>query len=330
MGIALTGAELTKRIAGFFWIPGIAIWLLLKGSWKDLIRSKESYFALGTFLLLVAGYYLLRYIQDPAYLYFVKENELFHRYLNTSVEYTYHVPTDRWLYVKMIWKRDFAMLVWLVPVGLGMALIHPQTHLRSLLQLLGLTAVIFLFAISLGTVHNWYHAPVIPLLAMMVGVVMGAGYRWIKEQLTLHRGWQEGLLLAGFLLLGLGWPFQEVLKEQVFKQEYMANDMMYGDMLALLRKHHPELTTFRYVYRAGNRHAQFYEQVYQQIYDYKLSPCAAPQGKDFAPCDTLDPGERILLCKPQYIDAFEAKYEYLLEVKMAGCRLYQVIGKKAK
>lgn len=167
--VLLSGAVLTKSVAGLLFTPALFVYTLVRAKLKDTLCNRNLYIGVAFFLLLVGAYYLLREHFSPGYLQAVAENELGGRYLEVNEEHKGGWDFY-WGYIK---SAGWGVWYWALPVSLLVFVISSNGRFKRALAFALLTASLFLIVISSSaTKLMWYSLPMYPLLAIIVGLTV--------------------------------------------------------------------------------------------------------------------------------------------------------------
>lgn len=164
--IAVFLGVMCKSISILLFLPGLALVFFYHRKLASTIKRKHLWIGVLGAILLIASYYGVRNYLQPDYLYFVWNDELFPRYLNTSKNLSFR-EEGPFYYLQQLKDQQLSYGVWgllLLPLGL-----YAKKTRKATLSILLVTAT-FLFIISKGTHNFWYVAPAIPLLAVLVGL----------------------------------------------------------------------------------------------------------------------------------------------------------------
>lgn len=209
-GAALTAAVLTKGIAGFFFCPGMILYVLIRKKGLVLLRTRAFWISLAGLVVLVSSYYIIRESQQPGYFQAVLSNEVGGRY-TTAIE---GHSGDTWTYYNTL--RDESFTPWfylLIPAALA-ALVVKDKRQANIALLCALTAgILFLILSNASTQAFWYLVPLYPLLSVFCALVV-----WQVCELLLQCRPATGIwkvnLLPIFLLLLIGTaPYQSALDQ---------------------------------------------------------------------------------------------------------------------
>ncbi len=324
--LALVGGVLTKSVAGLFFGPGLLIFTLLSGHLLEVMRRRDFWFAVMAVVGIIGGFYGLNEYYYPGYWRLVWENELFPRFFNTATTYQYQTSEDNWYYLRLLVEKHFKWYWPLVPLSLLLTFFQKDQKLRQFISLVALTAILFIGFISKGTINNWYDAPAIPLLAIIVGTGLGLFWQALNQAFVMSK-WQKGALIFCFFVTIFTWPYIDTIQTHCYRPQRYGLDTVYGDFFKKLRQEHPDWKDIFVFYEPLNAHFLFYEQVYIRDHNYRIRSCGPGRGARACPPDKR-PGaeEKIMVCKPELREELHELYE-LKEVRyFEGCHLYEMVG----
>jgi 4-amino-4-deoxy-L-arabinose transferase-like glycosyltransferase len=181
--VFLTLAALTKGIAAFMLLPGLAVFALAQKKIIPSLTSRVFWTGLVLTLFFVLGYYFLREKLNPGYLQAVYDNELGGRYLSAleghehNFDY-YFMNMRQWRYTYWIW--------FLLPAFLAGDFSGNQT-IRKITLFNFLLVMPYFLIISTGkTKLEWYDLPLYPFLSVQIALLLHLA--WIKLKLLLPDG----------------------------------------------------------------------------------------------------------------------------------------------
>lgn len=166
LSLALTGAVLSKGIAGAIIIPILVIWVVAKGAFYKIVKNKYSYVALSIPIVIIVSFYLLREHYNPGFISRVWENEIGGRY-TTAIEGHYE---STWFYLENLINERFEGFIWISLCGSILGLFYKPTRDITLFALL-LGSWYFIIITSAETKLFWYDMPLFPFLALLSGIV---------------------------------------------------------------------------------------------------------------------------------------------------------------
>jgi 4-amino-4-deoxy-L-arabinose transferase-like glycosyltransferase len=317
---ALSSAVLTKGVAGLLGLPSLGLYLLLRGQLGPALRRLAFWRAGVGALAAPMLYYLLREWALPGYWAAVWANEVGGRYANTIAA----VPRP-WFYhlynlLPQCWPWGL-----LLPLA-GLLAVGPATASRRLGGLLALFLGNWLLVISLAkTKLEWYTAPMLPSLALLLALGVGAAYEWARSR-WLVRGWlaQQPKMLAGALALGLvALPYGFALRRIALEGsgEYGWGGLSsYNSYLGYYRA--PQRPSQLLVYYPISYYGglQFDQDVQARrgLTITHCSPDSLPAG--------LAPGSRVLVCLPHLRARLRQRYAVRLLDQREVCSLYEIQG----
>jgi 4-amino-4-deoxy-L-arabinose transferase-like glycosyltransferase len=317
---AVSGAVLTKGVAGLLGMPSLGLYLLLCGQLGPLLRRPAFWLVGAAAAAAPVLYYLLREQALPGYWVAVWVNEVGGRYANTisavSQPWSYHLHN--------LWPQAWPWGLLLPLVGLLAA--GPATAGRRLSGLLGLFLGNWLLVISLAkTKLEWYTAPMLPALALLLALGLGAAGEWAQGRWPGH-GWRprRPALLAGALAVGLlALPYGRTIQRIVLdgSGEYGWGGLSsYNSYLGYYRapQHPAQLLVYYPISYYGG--LQFDQDV-QARRGLTITHCST----DSLPAG-LAPGRRVLVCLPHLRAHLRQRYRVRLLDQREVCTLYEVQG----
>jgi len=166
-GIALSLAILTKGIAGVLLLPGLFLYILIRGRLLAVLRDRRFWFALLGVCAVTVLYYKGRELVDPGYIHAVWENELGGRFMKPNEGH--HART---LYYANYLVHHFVPGIFLFVAGF-FSLRKPQDSTTN--QERSRAAVIFGIIVSItlllvltksATKISYYAGPALPLMSI--------------------------------------------------------------------------------------------------------------------------------------------------------------------
>ncbi len=165
--LALTGAVLTKSIAGFLFIPGICIFILLKNRINLFLKAWFFYLGIIIFLACIASYYSAHELATPGYLQSVYNNEIMQRYFHQA-----NGQTDEawWFYLKSYSLIFFYFSPLFLICALYLIFHHKLFRSDLFLQYIIILVLSFFIVISSSkTKLSWYSYPLYPFSGIFIG-----------------------------------------------------------------------------------------------------------------------------------------------------------------
>jgi 4-amino-4-deoxy-L-arabinose transferase-like glycosyltransferase len=166
-GLLVSGACLTKGVAGVMPGVGVALYVLVRGRWPRLFKT--PWYALGGVLVvaLVGGFYLLRERASPGYWNAVQTFELGGRYLHGLKS---HVQPPAYYLWVVLMNLAFGPLILGLFAAPWMRL--PKTRSTAFLTYGGWVSVVMIAVFSLSqTKIFWYMVPVYPILSILLAIL---------------------------------------------------------------------------------------------------------------------------------------------------------------
>lgn len=321
---ATAGAVLTKGVAGLLGLPALALYLLYTNTLWATLRRPAFWLAVAGAAALPALYYGLRERALPGYWAAVAANELggrFGRNLSaTSRPLLYHVQNLLRYQLRPWWP--------LLPVAGLLLATAPATAARRLGALAGFFALSWLLIITLSKTRlEWYPAPMLPPLALLLALGLGLGYQRARDWLRAARpGWRHPRLGLGLALLLLAVPYgltaRRLLRERHDNTTW-GGMTSYGTYL----RHYPAPPAGArplLVYYPTDSGGAWAIQYYQEV--------LAERGLAISRCDpdslpaSLAPGRRVLVCLPHLRARLLRRYRVRLLDQREVCTLYEVQG----
>jgi len=319
--VAVGGAVLTKGVAGVLGLPSLVLYLLAQKKLMPTLRRPDFWVAVVVGLAGPVGYYLLREWALPGYLTAVWDNELGGRYAH-DLSYgphplLFHV-TNLVKYQCRYWLPLLPLLVFLI--------IGPASASRRLGVLLSLFLVEWLVVITISvTKFEWYTGPMLPALALLLALGVGATYTraqaWLpaRVQRAWWRPYLGGALAVGLVAIPLGRAFYWIRLEHSGYQVWGE----YRAYSAFVREYQPPKTPARILaYYDDNYFGSLH--FYQQTLGARglhLRCC----GPDSLP-QRLAPGAQVLVCLPALRERLLQRYAVRLVNERESCTLYEVQG----
>lgn len=213
-------AVLTKSITGLLFIPALIIYSIIQRQFIALLRNKHFYIGLLSTVAVIAGYYILREINNPGYLAAVQENELGGRYLDVVEDHT----SGFWFYYNNFLDMKLSAWHFIIPYGLIVGLIGNNKKIRKITLFSSLMILTFFVIISTAqTKLEWYDVPLYPFLAILTAVFIHYIFKllresnWIKQKIIIKT------ISFIFLFLVFLIPYQKI-----FDKTYKPKETIEG------------------------------------------------------------------------------------------------------
>ncbi|MCB9283140.1 MAG: glycosyltransferase family 39 protein [Lewinellaceae bacterium] len=302
--VFFTLGVLTKGIAIFLFLPGLLLFLGASRRLLPLLRNPHFYYATLASTGVIASYYLFREWAGPGYLAAVVQNELGGRFLH--VVEGHHGPW--YYYFEALVLEKCRPWIGFVPIAIWYSFRDPQGARRPLWGFLLWNTLAFLLILSMAqTKLHWYIIPVLPLLSLAIGGVVGILIERIED--TSGRPFLvQGLVIFALFLF----PFIHQIQ-----QSYQIRDKLpewetrqYGPYMKIVQDW-PSYTAVETNY---NAHLAFYVKIYRA------------KGQDLKrkyPHE-LSQGDTILLCEDHARNAVLARWSIKPLHTYKNCGLYLV------
>lgn len=314
LGLLISLAVLTKSIAGFFALPGLAVYIIYKKKPGFFLGSKWFYGAVAIVLVLIGGYYTLREYFYPGQLEAVWEMELWPRYTNSTDRYEYN-QEPFWFYAENLVQKRWIPYIWLLPILVFFGWKSRKSRplvIFSAIQLLSL-----FFILSAGTTNVWYDAPMYPYLALLAGTGVVGISDFIRQKSSAKLSmvpYAVMLVLTGF---GAGNIIQENLtrhRDTPWPAERIGYLMRQGKKMRIIPK------DYRIVTEGYHSHAEFYAKSFRMgdLGNVYVSSSS----------HSFKDGEVLLACTPSVIEKLKKRYpSHRILHESMGC-LFMRIEKK--
>ena len=250
-------AVLTKSITGLLFMPAILIYAIVQKKIIPLLKNKHFYIGLLSFIILVAGYYLLRELKNPGYITAVYKNEFGGRYMNTIENHKH----EFWYYYNNF--IDFQLSKWylLVPCGLVVGMVAKDKRIRKITLFSLLMVVVFFIVISTAqTKLEWYDVPLYPYLSIIITVFIYYIFHFLRNSNWINKTKILKITPFMFLFLISIKPYQNIIDKTYKPKEYAWNKNSYeiGYYLQDAVKGNNNLDGQYLLYKGYNAHILFY------------------------------------------------------------------------
>ena len=317
----LTLATLTKGIQAIIPLPALLLFILLEKQLKDLLRTASFYIGSAFFILVIAGYYLLREHAAPGYLRAVSHMELASRYLHTIEE---HSNPFYYYFHGLIHDKFNSGYLFLI-LSLPLSFLHPDKGFRSLLKFSLLAGFFYLLVLSFSkTKCEWYDAPFYPFAALMAGITLAFLFEWLIGKFKpLQAPVFIRFVLPLALLLLFVPAFSKITKDNMHVNFDYWKDVQYGKYLRHLEndlKTLPDTVTF--VHGGYNAPLTYYKILYNH-----------EKGKDFSIWNGVDTAKVkanaiFISCQDNQKEILEHQYKTQLLNADMGFWTLRVLGRK--
>lgn len=315
-GIGVSGAFLTKGIAGMIPLMGLLICTCIAKKGKWLFTQRHAYVVGVGVLIVCIGYYILRESLAPGF--FARTAKVdYGRFLTQTMTWHHHP----WYYYFWNWQRldFFTPYVYALPIAVVLGVIS-KTY-RNITILLTVQALVFIGILSYPIVKlMWYDAPVYPLLALICAIGLISVWEWIERKLG-QRDHLKKLLFAAFLLVVFFVPIKEMFKRNAEIRLPVDGLEREGFFVRELKQSHSDLKSYN-VLMLSDQNAHFtqidyYINAYNRYEGYVISHL-----KDTA---LVQRGDTILCCQDKQIAWLREKFDVTeIATHKIGCALMRV------
>jgi 4-amino-4-deoxy-L-arabinose transferase-like glycosyltransferase len=319
----VAGAVLTKGIAGLLGLPALGFYLLWTSKLWSILRRPAFWLAAGVGLALPALYYVVRERALPGYWAAVAANELGGRFGHnmsaTPRPLLYHVQNLLRYQLRPWWP--------LLPVAGIVLAVSPPSAARRLGGLAGLFALGWLLIITIAKTRlEWYTAPMLPPLALLLALGLGLTYQvaqgWLRTTPLGKLQPRLGLVLALALLVV---PYA-LIARRILRERH--DNMTWGGMssYSTYLRHYPappagarQLLVYYPASYEGAWAIQYYQEVLAErgLAVSRCSPDSLP---------ALAAGARVLVCLPHLRARLLQRYAVRLVQQREVCTEYEVQG----
>ena len=312
-GFAMTAAAFTKTIFAFFFLPAIAIFIL--------VRKQLLWYLKNPLLILVSLGVIGAYVA-----YVFRMDQLYPGYLDTYIHHAAgrftvivdnHIQEPPLFYFQNLFT-DFVPWIYLLPLGLW-GLFRKEFakyHDFLLLGFLAMLTLLIVISISKTKLH-WYLTPFYPVAAIVVGLVLEEmRFRAMEGQ---HNNARFLIVTILFFTLFIT-PYQRVLANNKANNDESDTNQRYTSMLKKLRKVHPEEKSFYVFAKPYTPSLSFFSTLYNEQYGYDIKVVEEFIGKQ--------PGEKVMICLHSRNEILKENFELEEIYEKNGCRLYEVKGVK--
>ncbi len=318
LGLLVVLAFLCKGMPGLLLLPYLFIISLLHGNYKKVIFSKEVYFFGAAAILLCAGYYFLRDMQDPGYWQLVKKSE-FNRFSGKGVEW--HIQPASFYLDNFVASKRYYPLIYLLPLTLAAFFFLRAERLRKVFTYLWVIVAGYLVFISIPPVKlEWYDAPLYPFFALLFGIAVSEGASKLAGLFKMPATATTFSLAITLACCYL--PYRHIWQKVQYAPEKMSDFEWEGVFIRQLQEVHPDWLD--YVILKQVKHPEHLDQVkfYQKTFQYRFNAPVTVESN----LQNIHTGQRVLVSQPALSDTivgrfpasrilFETAYGKLWEVR---------------
>ncbi|MDX2245150.1 MAG: glycosyltransferase family 39 protein [Bacteroidia bacterium] len=310
---AILAATLTKSVAGLFMVPGIGVWLIAEKQFLPLLRDRRTWIALGSYILIVGGYYLYRELDYPGFWKGMWKGELGGHYLQTRDG---HLWPFYWFAMRL-YTHKFLPWLFFLPIGFFLILQKNTDTLRRYgwLNLLGFISWLMVISLS-QTKLEWYDASLYPLMAMPVGYALYRLYEGGKSFLPDTARLTPVLWAVLFVFAFFFTPGVAVMKKVYQPHDIDYPGERYGYLIKQVEKQFPDLKKYTILHEGHSTHALFYQLTRND------------KGFDISRLHTTTDtkaGDIIMACQPEVIRYLKEHFQLRPISGKEGCELLELL-----
>lgn len=311
-GLSVALAVLTKSVVGLMFLPGMALYVLWQKKARPVLSYSKTWIALLGAIALILGYYLLREHYNPGYLQAVYENELGGRYLNALEG---HDAPFLW-YVKRLVTIQFVPWVYLLAIGLFVLGFKNRFRINLKAGFSVFTALVlisfFLFISIAKTKLDHYDAPIYPLLALLLAILIVTIKKSLESTVMERTGTWGMILIFGLLF---SWSYYSIIDSIYLKKPHRKSNEY-----AWFMERNSNVKSYFVAVKNYNAHLEFYQQLYnRQGYDIQKT---YPKN--------LVVGDTAMFCQGDVKKMIDGVYEYEILNQNRGCYLVRIEAVRSK
>ncbi len=315
--VFFTLAVLTKAAAGLFFVPGMFIYVLIKGNFKQLLKDKWLYISLAFFIVVVGFVLLIREYFNPGYLQALNEMEFLGRHTTAKDGH----EGDVWVYFTFL-KERFSYFFLFIPFSWVLCLSCKDEKIRNF-SLFSLISVLSFYIVlsSAQSKLEWYCLPLFPLLAMQAGILIWILLKYITTFLTSKIPFNKTTLFYLSTTLLLFGPYTQSVSD--------ASQRTVPDWFLNFNNVQEYLKEERDVMRGAILVATFQDtQGPYLFYYYKLNEEGFHLKYQLGYNANYKPGDKLIVEDPEIWHPIEQNYNTTLLDEFRHLRVYKIINKK--
>ncbi|MBR9921593.1 MAG: hypothetical protein GYB31_12210 [Bacteroidetes bacterium] len=308
--LALFLAAMTKGIVVFLFAPGIVAYLLTRKKFVNVVSDYRYYIGIGLAIVLWVSYYFLRNSVSPGYLEAVWSNELGGRF-GSSLESHKNVF---WFYIYVLLD---APLFLFGPLAFFLFPKVADKKVTSFLFYLGFCAFSFWLFLSLAqTKIEWYKAPIIPLLSIMIGYSI---HRIIELVQVIKFEERKSALLSILMCVVFFFPPYRLVIDEVFRKKELRHGWQWANYGWMMERLSAKYDAFSVVRNDYNATIDFYSEVLPRKHDVRIND--RYEG-DYGYA------ERILFCDEDQFKRMADRYQYQFLEGIDSCWFVKILDKR--
>lgn len=312
-------AVLTKGVTGLLFLPAIAIYSIMRKQFIPLLKNRQFYIGMFSFVVLVGSYYLLREFQNPGYLKAVYYNELGGRYLQ-PIEGN---GQEFWFFYDNIINNRYAAWYLLVPCGLSLGLVGVDKKIYRLALFSALMVCTFFLVISGGqTKLEWYDIPLYPFLAVLVAIFIHFVFNLLKNWELVNKTLRVNVLPYLFVFILTILPYKAIINKTYKPKEIEWEKQFYeiGYFLRDAAKGIHNVNGQFLIYDGYSAQNLFYMNVLNDK-GIQLS---------FKSADKLENGDVVIVCQDKMKDYIANHYQISPIAQSNNIFTYKIVDKSGK
>ena len=320
--VFLTLAVLIKGAAGFFYLPGLALFALLQKRLFSLLKNRLLYMGAAFLILTVGGYYLFREWHTPGFLVAVNNNELGGRYLSQleghGLNFLY--------YFKIIVAWRFTYWIVFLLAAFVWGFMQPVQKIRTLTLFNFLLTTTFLLIISSArTKLSWYELPVYPLWAIQIGMLLYAIWQKLQQQFLNQKSRVVKHTVATILLLLVfSFPLRAIYIHHQHTRSGIPWDVHVKERRQALYlqqaiRHKTDLNHYVFFYEAYDRHIAFY---------IKLLQAKGVQVQLVNTIEAVPAGIRVVVSETTALQKLQQHFNAIPVQQQWGCTVFTTAPKQ--
>ncbi|HUQ64853.1 MAG TPA: glycosyltransferase family 39 protein [Flavitalea sp.] len=303
----ITLGVLTKSIQPLIFLPGIAIYFILR---KRLNLIFNSAFLKGfcIAIFIIASYYITREVMNNGYLSAVWDNEMGGRFFKGLEENNegplYYISRAGYL---------FPYWMFVLPLAIISGMLSKSRKVRQLtIYILIVTVTYFAIITFSKTKLYWYTVPLFPLLSVHIAVFLYQLYDYLKQLTFIRKYHAVSLIIVCMIFI---YPYQKIVKKVYHPQEYEWDNMYpVSELLQDAFQGKTSLNNHVIVYRDYDQHLKVYTDALHdkgQIILYKQP-------------DQLVKGDTVIASEPEVYKIIETKYDSQIMKTDHGVKIYVI------
>jgi 4-amino-4-deoxy-L-arabinose transferase-like glycosyltransferase len=308
-GAGVILAFFTKNIAGLIMLSGMGIYTISTKKLPLILKSKETYYVLISFIILVALFLVLREKQNPGFVKAMLENDVTGRFIKGKMG---HEEIFEFYFDNLLSYR-YSYWIFFLPFCVLLALKSAKYGQFSLYLLVAL--LVDFFVLSSSKVKcDWYDAPFFPIMAVLIGIGLNEVFQeLIVKNIAPLSGKKIGLFVC-FVLVLFSLPTKFIVKAINDPGPQSLNQIQYGDFMTNLDNELPNWKSYQVLNIDYNAHLVFYRNVLNE----KGNKIRITDGNLYVP----KTGDTVLTCRAECLALINACYTYKIIKEKNDCKFY--------